>query len=81
MIHGNAWDEEENGHEHKERNIDIRPCNCGSIHLTFFGRTTFHLSRNEFIEFSRGVSRVTNGLKQDAGENGVSILQSKGMSH
>lgn len=81
MIHGNAWDEEESGHPHKERNIDIRSCGCGSIHLTFFGRNTLHLSRKEFIEFSKGVSRVSNGLKQDVGEQDMSTLQTNGMSH
>jgi len=81
MIEHNGWDEEENGHHDKERSIDVRPCACGSVHLTFFGRTTFHLSRNEFMEFSKGVSRVAKGLKQDVRENGMSILQTNGLSH
>ncbi len=81
MIHGNAWDEKQGGHNHKEREIDIRPCNCGSIHLTFFGRTTFHLSRHEFIEFSRGVARVMNDLNQEGREDGISFLQNNGLSH
>lgn len=81
MIHGNAWDEKQSGQGHREKKFDIRSCNCGLIHVTFFGRTTFHLSRQEFIEFSRGVVEVTNNLKEEGQEDGMSILQNNGLSH
>jgi hypothetical protein len=81
MEQNHSWDEHQSKQIHKEREIDIRPCNCGSVHLTFFGQMTFHLSRQEFIKFSRGVVRVTNHLKPLSLEDRFPLLKTNRFSH
>ncbi len=44
---------------HPSKKIDIKVCTCGSVHLKFFGQTNLHLSQQEFLEFARGISRVS----------------------
>ncbi len=77
MIHNNASMES----DIRRNSIDIRACACGSIHISFFGRTTFHLSREEFLDFSKGVSRVRKQLSGSPDEGDFSFIQSNGFSH
>lgn len=77
MIHENISNK--NGNKGKE--IDIRACDCGSIHLSFFGRTTFHLSHQEFLDFSKGVVVVRSRLKQKGQEDRFDIRKMSGLNH
>ncbi|MFQ5580134.1 MAG: hypothetical protein ACE5FZ_05930 [Nitrospiria bacterium] len=61
--------------------IDIRACNCGMIHLSFFGRTTFHLSHQEFLEFSGGVAQAAASIQQGRKHAEVLTLQESGLIH
>ncbi|MFQ5587719.1 MAG: hypothetical protein ACE5F7_02675 [Nitrospiria bacterium] len=47
----------------EEEKINIKACTCGSVHLAFFGRTSFHLSHKEFLDFAQGVAQVSSELK------------------
>ncbi len=81
MTHGNAWDEKHRGGKSKEKEIDIRVCKCGGVQLSFFGRTTLHLSHQEFIGLSRGVAEVSENLKKEDWEDALSSVQGSGLSH
>ncbi|MFQ5779551.1 MAG: hypothetical protein ACE5HN_02040 [Nitrospiria bacterium] len=65
----------------KRDSIDIRACTCGSIHLSFFGRTTFHLSHEEFLEFAGGVAQVSATLKHVRKEDPLITQQGNGLNH
>lgn len=81
MADGMKWDEHSRGECFKEGEIDIRACKCGSIHLTFFGRTSIHLSHQEFLDFSKGVLQISSKLKQFDANRGLVTLRNNGLVH
>lgn len=65
----------------KQDSIDIRSCTCGSIHLSFFGRTTFHLSHEEFMKFSGGVAQLAVSLRRGRQRGALVTKNGNGLSH
>lgn len=77
MVHNNPNEQ----HFTNPDSIDIRICNCGAIHLSFFGRTTFHLSPQEFLDFSGGVARTAATIQQRRKQENGLTQQSNGLVH
>lgn len=77
MIHEGSLKEGFN----KETQIEMKVCVCGSVHISFFGRATFHLSPEEFLDFARGVARLSNKLKYDMAQTEVPVVFGNGLSH
>lgn len=77
MIHDDSW--EQNGT--KRDKIDIRACGCGAIHLSFFGRATFHLSHEEYVDFARGVEKVAALLRESHQQETFVTQTGTGISH
>jgi len=77
MMHDDSWDQ--NGV--RQDKIEIRACGCGAVHLSLFGRTTFHLSRSEYIDFARGVEKVAKMLRESHEEEPFMTQAGNGISH
>ncbi len=77
MVHNNLKGQ----HFTNRDSINIKACNCGAIHLSFFGRTTFHLSRQEFLDFSGGVAQVAATIQQDRKHGALVTQQENRLVH